>query len=115
MVPASLCCRRLLGLGRLPRAALLVAVLAILALPGDAIAASPPPSALPPATYPSTYAEQLFIRMDDGVELGATITFPSEDGSAPAPGRFPTPAPDSSTSRRIRTETRHSRKTTSSD
>jgi hypothetical protein len=27
--------------------------------------------------------------MDDGVELGATITFPSENGSEPAPGRFP--------------------------
>ena len=50
---------------------------------------SAPPSALPPATYPTTYSEQRFIRMDDGVELGATITFPSLDGSAPAPGRFP--------------------------
>ncbi|HWG09183.1 MAG TPA: CocE/NonD family hydrolase [Solirubrobacteraceae bacterium] len=48
-----------------------------------------PPSALPPATYPATYSEQRFIRMDDGVELGATITFPSLDGSEPAPGRFP--------------------------
>jgi uncharacterized protein len=48
-----------------------------------------PPSALPPATYPATYSEQQFIRMDDGVELGATLTFPSVDGSAPAPGRFP--------------------------
>ncbi len=27
--------------------------------------------------------------MDDGIELGATITYPSADGSAPAPGRFP--------------------------
>ena len=54
----------------MPRAALLVAVLAILALPGDAIAASPPPSALPPATYPSTYAEQLFIRNATGLVRG---------------------------------------------
>jgi putative CocE/NonD family hydrolase len=27
--------------------------------------------------------------MDDGVKLGATITFPSQSGHAPAPGRFP--------------------------
>lgn len=27
--------------------------------------------------------------MDDGVKLGATITFPSKTGKAPAPGRFP--------------------------
>ena len=48
-----------------------------------------PPTTLPPASYPTTYSEQRFIRMDDGVELGATITFPSLDGGAPAPGRFP--------------------------
>src|SRR5437660_1985648 len=50
---------------------------------------SSPPSTLPPASYPATYYEQRFIRMDDGIELGATITFPSENGSEPAPGRFP--------------------------
>jgi len=50
---------------------------------------SSPPSTLPPASYPKTYSEQRFIRMDDGIELGATITFPSENGSEPAPGRFP--------------------------
>jgi putative CocE/NonD family hydrolase len=27
--------------------------------------------------------------MDDGVRLGATVTFPSRNGTAPAPGRFP--------------------------
>lgn len=27
--------------------------------------------------------------MDDGVKLGATITFPSRSGNSPAPGRFP--------------------------
>lgn len=27
--------------------------------------------------------------MDDGIKLGATITFPSTTGSSPAPGRFP--------------------------
>lgn len=47
------------------------------------------PSRLPPATYPATYSEQQWITMDDGVKLGATITFPSKTGSAPAPGRFP--------------------------
>ena len=56
----------------------------------SAWAADPPvPSSLPPATYPSTYSEQQWITMDDGIKLGATITFPSETGSAPAPGRFP--------------------------
>jgi uncharacterized protein len=52
-------------------------------------ATSPVPSALPPATYPTTYAEQQWITMDDGVKLGATLTFPSLTGEAPAPGRFP--------------------------
>jgi uncharacterized protein len=62
----------------------------VFALPAQAaIAAAPVPTALPPATYPKTYAEQQFITMDDGVKLGATLTFPSETGSAPAPGRFP--------------------------
>ena len=60
---------------------------------GSPVAASAeeaaPPASLPPATYPSTFSEQRFIRMDDGVELGATITYPSLDGSAPAPGQFP--------------------------
>lgn len=64
---------------------------AALIAPAAALAegAAPPPSELPPATYPSSYSEQRFIRMDDGIELGATITFPSENGSEPAPGRFP--------------------------
>src|SRR3977135_2554338 len=66
--------------------------LCALAIPGGTGVAStevPPPSALPAATYPATFSEQRFIRMDDGRELGATITYPSRDGSAPAPGRFP--------------------------
>ncbi|TML00316.1 MAG: CocE/NonD family hydrolase [Actinobacteria bacterium] len=77
------------------RAALLRSVcmllLAGLAAPAGAQSEEPsnPPSTLPPASYPATYSEQRFIRMDDGVELGATITFPSENGSEPAPGRFP--------------------------
>ena len=52
-------------------------------------AASPVPPGLPPATYPKTYSEQQWITMDDGVKLGATITFPSRDGRTRAPGRFP--------------------------
>src|SRR5688500_3710920 len=51
-------------------------------------AAEPPPAELPPETYQAV-SEELSIAMDDGVRLGATVTFPSEDGSAPAPGRFP--------------------------
>ena len=43
---------------------------------------------LPPATY-KTVSRYTTIRMGDGVRLGATITFPSKDGSDPAPGRFP--------------------------
>ncbi|MGH2870470.1 MAG: CocE/NonD family hydrolase [Solirubrobacteraceae bacterium] len=68
----------------------LVAVLIALGVwPATASADAPVPSELPPATYPATYTQQQFITMDDGVQLGATITFPSNDGSAPAPGRFP--------------------------
>jgi uncharacterized protein len=77
---------------RLSRLASFLGLLALLALarPGEAPAEAPaPPSALPPAAYPAVYSEQQFIRMDDGVELGATITFPSLDGSTPAPGHFP--------------------------
>src|SRR5246127_988128 len=64
---------------------------AALAAPAPALAqeAAAPPHELPPASYPATFSEQRFIRMDDGIELGATITFPSENGSEPAPGRFP--------------------------
>jgi len=43
---------------------------------------------LPPATY-KTVSSYLTIRMDDGVELGATLTFPSKDGVQRAVGRFP--------------------------
>ncbi len=71
----------------------LAAALAVALVTVCAYAASPAVAddinAMPPATYPSTYSEQLWITMDDGVKLGATLTFPSKDGSAPAPGRFP--------------------------
>jgi uncharacterized protein len=79
------CAREMLHL-RVGAIALLVA-LATPAVARSEVAA--PPSTLPPASYPTTYSQQQFIRMDDGVELGATITFPSLDGKAPAPGRFP--------------------------
>jgi putative CocE/NonD family hydrolase len=71
-----------------PRVAAIVFLVA-LAAPAVARSEVAPPSTLPPASYPTTYSEQQFIRMDDGVELGATVTFPSLDGKAPAPGRFP--------------------------
>ena len=67
-----------------------VTVVALVAPTAALAEVASPPSTLPPASYPSTYSEQRFIAMDDGVELGATITFPSENGSEPAPGHFPT-------------------------
>jgi putative CocE/NonD family hydrolase len=63
--------------------------LAVVALATPAPASAEVPTTPPPATYPSTVSEQRFIRMSDGVELGATITYPSLTGGAPAPGRFP--------------------------
>ena len=78
------------GRAKIALVLLMCALAAALAAPGAALAeAAPPPTSLPPTTYPSTFSEQRFIRMDDGVELGATITFPSENGTQPAPGRFP--------------------------
>lgn len=68
-------------------AAALVAMFGLRA--GAALADTTVPTSLPPATYPATYSEQRWITMNDGVKLGATLTFPSEDGKAPAPGRFP--------------------------
>jgi hypothetical protein len=44
---------------------------------------------MPPQTYPATYTEQQWITMDDGIQLGATISFPSQNGSAAAAGKFP--------------------------
>jgi putative CocE/NonD family hydrolase len=75
---------------RVARLAGAVMLLALLAPQAAGAETAPPPSTLPPASYPKTYSEQRFIRMDDGIELGATITYPSENGSEPAPGRFPT-------------------------
>jgi putative CocE/NonD family hydrolase len=74
------------------------AVAAALVVPVNALGAGPtftaatrhmpaaPP--VPAATY-KTVSQYAMIRMDDGVRLGATLTFPSKDGSAPAPGKFP--------------------------
>lgn len=64
-------------------------MLVTLAAAGSASADIPVPSSLPPQTYPSSVSKQQFVRMDDGVQLGVTITFPSKDGSTPAPGQLP--------------------------
>ena len=66
----------------------LLVTFALLALAAPAGAAEPPPPELPEPTYQAV-AEEVSIAMDDGVRLGATVTFPSEDGQAPASGRFP--------------------------
>ena len=54
--------------------------------PAIGVAVDPP--RLPEPTY-SSVAEEVLIPMDDGVELGATLTYPSLDGAERAPGRFP--------------------------
>src|SRR5947209_8029219 len=80
------------GAGRLRRTVALAVAAGFLLLGGSTASASSGPtvpSQLPPATYPATYSKQQWVTMDDGIKLGATITFPSENGSAPAPGRFP--------------------------
>lgn len=65
----------------------LTLALSVLAAPGAAHAAAPAPQ-MPPATY-KTVAQEVLVPMDDGVRLAATVTFPSQDGSTPAPGRWP--------------------------
>ena len=75
--------------GRSALRALGLSMLVTLAAAGTASADLPVPSALPPATYPSSVSQQRFVKMDDGVQLGVTITFPSKDGSTPAQGKFP--------------------------
>lgn len=54
--------------------------------PGITGTASYPP--LPAPTY-TTVAENVSVTMDDGVKIGATVTFPSLDGKTPAAGQFP--------------------------
>jgi putative CocE/NonD family hydrolase len=53
-----------------------------------AVRAAAPPPVLPAPTYQSV-AKEVLVPMDDGVRIAATVTFPSKDGSTPAPGRFP--------------------------
>lgn len=57
----------------------------------DASAASSSSAApvLPPVTYSKTFEQEQAIPMADGVHLAVTVTWPSLDGNAPAPGRFP--------------------------
>src|SRR5487761_1409749 len=63
-------------------AALVVPAMAAPSARGDI---SAPP--VPAASY-QTVSDYVMIPMDDGVRLGATITFPSLDGKTRAPGRF---------------------------
>jgi len=90
---SSGCCPRVVAILR-KRAAAAAAVLAVAAVAVPAVAGGAAGQArgwvptLPPATYKTVSSYQL-IRMDDGVSLGATITYPSRDGSTPAHGQFP--------------------------
>jgi len=69
---------------------LLVAGLVVLASASTVLPAraAPPRPQLAPATY-YTVSQEVLVPMDDGVRLAATLAFPSLDGKAPAPGRFP--------------------------
>lgn len=71
-------------------AAVLLASLALPAQASDHREQQPafrvPP--MPAATFQTT-SRYVTIPMDDGVRLGATITFPSRDAATPARGRFP--------------------------
>ena len=77
--------------GRVGALCALVVTMTVMLLAGvaNANADAPVPGSLPPASYPSTVAKQQFVTMDDGVQIGVTITFPSKDGSTAAPGKFP--------------------------
>lgn len=63
-------------------------VLVLLALGSAAPAEAQPPPEVPEPAYQSV-EQEITIPMDDGVELAATLAFPSHDGQKPAPGRFP--------------------------
>lgn len=57
---------------------------------GGPVAPSPGPATeLPAPTYEKTWSQELAVTMSDGVRIATTITFPSLDGRAPAPGKFP--------------------------
>lgn len=47
------------------------------------------PPVMPAPTYSKTVKKEVAITMDDGVRLGATVTYPSLDGTTAAPGKFP--------------------------
>src|SRR3954452_10240625 len=69
----------------------LVVVAPVAAAPGSgstSIAGKRWDPTLPRATY-KTVSVYTSISMDDRTELGATITFPSKDGTTRAPGQFP--------------------------
>jgi hypothetical protein len=72
---------------RMPVGLAALLVCALLSVPVGGRATTPP--TVPPPTYERTVSQELLIPMDDGVEIGATITFPSLDGKVRAPGRFP--------------------------
>lgn len=44
---------------------------------------------LPPPSYVHTVSEEVAVTMADGVRIATTVTYPSLDGSTPAPGPFP--------------------------
>lgn len=56
---------------------------------GFASASAPTSPTLPSPTYAKTVEKELAIQMADGVHIATTVTFPSLDGSTPAPGQFP--------------------------
>ena len=70
------------------RLLLLLVLCALAAAAAPARAGDPPPPKLPEPTY-QTVSEEVLIAMDDGVELAATVAYPSLDGETAAPGRFP--------------------------
>lgn len=55
----------------------------------EGLRSAPAIPATPSPRYPSVVSKYVMIPMDDGVRLGATITFPSIDGKTAAKGRFP--------------------------
>lgn len=71
-----------------PLAAALVATVAVVPATAKTGRAEPTSPPVPKATY-QTVSKYLMIPMDDGVRLGATVTFPSKDGKTAAPGKFP--------------------------
>lgn len=73
---------------RIAVALLFALLLGLVALPARAEQPPAPPPTLPPATY-QTVSQELLVRMDDGVDLAATLVRPSTDGTTPLPGPYP--------------------------